>query len=463
MGFENIERKSIRYGLLRKWVSIWQKAYFYKKIIVLNKENIPEDEHLIFAPNHQNALMDALAVLTHLKKQPVFLARSDIFKNPLIAKILYFLKILPVYRIRDGIDTLGNNQDTFARTIEIIKNKNGLVILPEGNHSKYRRLQVLKKGICRIAFQSEESENFNLNLKIIPIGLDYSNHQNEQSTLVINFGKPIEVGKFKDLYLENPQKGMRALKEEISKRIKALMVHIETTSYYDLYDNVRVIYGSKMAKNNGIGKYKQPFALELDQKIVNTLDKYREKFSDGLDNLHDKVNQFTQLSKKLKINHELLEKGPSSLLILLSKSLASLLLLPVFIYGLLNNYFPFFIPKWLSNIFNDKQFHSSVKFVISMVLFPVFYFLQTLIVSFLPLPAYFTIAYFLSLPLSGAFAYFYAKSVRSLKAGWKYYLLNRKKDKQLLSLSDVHKAIIKEMDKISEHLTRNPKHETRNP
>ncbi|MBE9512217.1 MAG: 1-acyl-sn-glycerol-3-phosphate acyltransferase [Bacteroidetes bacterium] len=448
MSIKNIERWSFRYSFLKKWITFWQNNVFYKKILVLNKENIPENEHLIFAPNHQNALMDALAVGTNLKGQPAFLARSDIFNKPFIANLLYMFKMLPVYRIRDGIDTIGNNQSTFEKTIDVINNKNGLIILPEGNHSKFRRLQVLKKGICRIAFQTEESRNFSLNLKIIPVGLDYSNHQQIRSTLIIKFGKPIEVRKFKELYLENPQKGMRALKEEISERIKELMLHIETSSYYDLYNRIRLIYGSKMAKNQGINEYEQPSALEVDQKTVNVLNKYHDKFGNRLDNLKEKVEQFTQLSTKLNIDHQVLENGPSSFINLLLKSLAALLFLPVFIYGFINNFLPFYIPERLSGVFNDKQFHSSVKFVLSMILFPLFYLIQTLLVSFLPLSGFYTAGYFLSLPVSAAFAFYYSNSVKKLKTGWRFVLLRAKKDQQLLSLSNIHNSIITEMDKI---------------
>jgi len=448
MSIENIERWSFRYGFLKKWITLWQNNVFYKKIIVLNKENIPKNEHLIFAPNHQSSLMDALAVVTNLKGQPAFLARSDIFNKPFIANLLYLFKMLPVYRIRDGIDTIGNNEKTFEKTIDVIRNKNGLIILPEGNHSKFRRLQVLKKGICRIAFQSEESTNFNLNIKIIPVGLDYSSHQKIRSTLVIKFGKPIEVRKFKELYLENPQKGMRALKEEISDRIKELMLHIETSRYYDLYNRIRLIYGSKMAKNHGINEYKQPLALELDQKTVIVLNKYHDKFGNGLDNLNEKVEQFTQLSTKLNIDHQVLENGPFSLINLLLKSLATLLFLPVFIYGFINNFLPFFIPEWLSGKIKDKQFHNSVKFVTSMILFPLFYLIQTLLVSFLPLSGFYTAGYFLSLPVSGAFAFYYSNSVKKLRIGWRFFLLHTRKDQELLSLSDIHNSIITEMDEI---------------
>ena len=92
---------STGYFLLRELVRI-PYHLFYRKINVIGKEHIPTDKPIIFAPNHQNALMDPLAMIFSTPKQIVFLARGDIFKGNLLIRILTFLKILPVYRQHDG-------------------------------------------------------------------------------------------------------------------------------------------------------------------------------------------------------------------------------------------------------------------------------------------------------------------------------------------------------------------------
>ena len=99
MNIQHIEKWSLRYTFLKLWFGFWHNKIFYKKIVILNSKNIPKDAHLIFTPNHQNALMDALALLFSIKGQPVFLARGDIFNRPFIARILIFMKMLPVYLI----------------------------------------------------------------------------------------------------------------------------------------------------------------------------------------------------------------------------------------------------------------------------------------------------------------------------------------------------------------------------
>ena len=216
MGKENIERYSTRYALLKSVAGFWHNTVFYRKVIVLGRENINPNHHLIFAPNHQNALMDALAVLFTQDGQLIFLARADIFKKKIVAAILYFLKILPVYRIRDGFRSLKGNDEIFTKTIDVLKSKNGLVILPEGDHAGFRRLRQLKKGICRVAFQADEATEFNLKIKIIPVGIEFSNYSRYRQVLTVVYGKPIEVSEFYELYKVSPEIALNELMARLS-------------------------------------------------------------------------------------------------------------------------------------------------------------------------------------------------------------------------------------------------------
>ena len=118
---EDIEKKSLFYSILRPYVDLLTTTYFRTK--VHNFKNVPKDDIIIYAPNHQNALMDALAILATVHTEPVFLARADIFKKKMIEKILTFLRILPIYRIRDGKESLGNNDAIFQKTIDQMQTK----------------------------------------------------------------------------------------------------------------------------------------------------------------------------------------------------------------------------------------------------------------------------------------------------------------------------------------------------
>ncbi|NOZ34893.1 MAG: hypothetical protein GXO80_06305 [Chlorobi bacterium] len=134
MKLGKVEKFSIRYAVLKVYAKFVHDKIFYKKVKYFGTENIPKNKPVLIAPNHQNALMDALAIIFALDKQIVFLARSDIFQNRMVAKILFFLKILPVFRMRDGKEKLKLNETIYNKTIQILKKKRPVVIFPEAQH-----------------------------------------------------------------------------------------------------------------------------------------------------------------------------------------------------------------------------------------------------------------------------------------------------------------------------------------
>ena len=139
------------YSFLFNYVSFSVK-HSYRKILHVGLDNIPKDGAIIFAPNHTNTLMDALVVLCYDYTPKVFVARADIFKNPVLAKIFHFLKIMPIMRQRDGFQAVKKNQEIINKSVDVLKDRIPFCIFPEGTHqAKYSSIP-LSKGIFRIAF-----------------------------------------------------------------------------------------------------------------------------------------------------------------------------------------------------------------------------------------------------------------------------------------------------------------------
>ena len=81
-----------------------------KKIIVNCKENIPKKGAILFMVNHPNGLIDPLIVTTNNPRTNYFLTRAASFKKPLVRWFLNSLNLIPIYRIRDGVNQLNKNK-----------------------------------------------------------------------------------------------------------------------------------------------------------------------------------------------------------------------------------------------------------------------------------------------------------------------------------------------------------------
>lgn len=220
------------YAFLRHYVDAVLKLS-YKRIRYTGLENIPTDGAVIYAPNHANALMDALIILAMDQKPKVFVARADIFKNRTLAKIFKFLKIMPIMRMRDGINEVKKNNETMEKAVDVLKDKIPFCIFPEGQHLAKHSAQPLSKGIFRIAFQAMELMG-DTPLYIVPVGLQYGNFFRFRSTVRVEVGKPINVGEFMKAHQNlTPQEQMNVLKDDLSGRIKSLITYIPDDENYN--------------------------------------------------------------------------------------------------------------------------------------------------------------------------------------------------------------------------------------
>jgi 1-acyl-sn-glycerol-3-phosphate acyltransferase len=407
MSKENIEKYSNRYALLKRLAGLWHNNVFYRKVIVLGRDHINPDDHLIFAPNHQNAMMDALAVLFTQKNQLVFLARADIFKKKFIASLLYFIKVMPVYRIRDGFRSLKGNDEVFDKTIDVLRNRSGLVILPEGDHAGFRRLRQLKKGICRVAFQADEASGFTLGIKIIPVGIEFTNYHRYRQVLTVVYGKPIDTREYHELYRKNPEIALNELRNRISSEIKKLMVHIESEEDYESIDELRSIINGKYSDDIRFPK------LFRDRVLIDKLNNFKEKDIDLYRKILSLSLEVKKKARELNVDYHLLRIKKHSPFWLITGIVWLLVSLPLFIYGNIFNFTFLGIPALQIRKVKDIHFHSSVKYgmslALALILSPIFLVLSFIIFS----PWWLSILIFTTLPLSGLFA-------------WNYYLFFRR-------------------------------------
>lgn len=442
MSKENIEKYSLGYAILKGIIRVWHNFVHYRKVIILGRENVSKKNHNIFAPNHQNALMDALALVCTAPGQPVFLARSDVFKNRKIASLLYFFKMLPVFRIRDGFENLRQNDEIFHKTIDVIIHKNGLVILPEGNHAGYRRLRQLKKGICRIAFQTEEEKDFKLGLKIIPVGLDFSHYWKFRQVLTVSYGKPIGFEDLYDTYRENPQIALNKLRDKIADGIKKVIIHIESEEDYEVLNEIREIINGKHS-----GDTTNPKVLR-DKELIEKLENASIKQPDLYKSIIDKVQKIMTISKRLNTGYFHLDSPKPRLLVHTMATAGLILLFPLFIFGLVFNYIFFKLPKLPLRSVKDEAFHSSVRFVISLLLGLIFLPVYA-ILAFIFIPTWWmALLLFLLIPPSGIFAWNYILIWQKLRERVRVRKYINRGNPEYRILKTIYKELRQDLEKI---------------
>lgn len=353
---------SFFYGYMQFWVNIALRIFF-KNILVHYEEQIPKNKPLMYCGNHQNAFLDALLIAVITNTQPASLVRADIFQNKLAAWLLGTLRMMPIYRIRDGIKSMNKNDEIFQKCFDLLSKGETLIIFPEGNHGDKRRLRPLKKGAARIAFGTlEQFKNQEDDLLIVPIGINYNHHSKFRSNVVVNFGKPISVRSYEASYREDEGEAVKNVTQEIATRIKRQMLNINVGDHYNEV--------SKLLESLYPVQHRSSSLLAMDYKNVKTL-------ADRITSYFQTQNeqQFEFLLQKIKAFNEHyttlkqppLEKGMRSHVVLL------VVLFPFFLLSLINFYLPYKLISHQSvKLFKDPQFVGSMKVAMGLLIFPLY-------------------------------------------------------------------------------------------
>jgi 1-acyl-sn-glycerol-3-phosphate acyltransferase len=411
---------SLGYELLRTYVrfGFWLT---HKRIVVAGRELIPKNKPVIFAPNHQNALMDPLAVVCTNPLQSVWLARADIFKSKAVLPILRFTKLLPVYRIRDGKNNLSNNEEIFNQVVQVLESKQSVALFPEAAHSGKRQMLPHKKAIPRIALEAEEKNNFEIELRIVPVGIYYSHYWLFNRTLVVQYGKPIEVDRYKAEYAENPQKAMLSLRDEIHRKLSPLVLQINSEKYYSEYENLRQLAGKAYSKTRFFSKNRILRRLYAEQELIARIERLEIEKPQQFRRIIEESTNYINTINELHLTDEQVGKaGKAHWTGFVTRLLAILFTFPLFAFGFLFNALPFFIPrKILRSKVKDIAFLSTFNFVAGLILFPVSYLIEAAFVFVFTGSEIISLVTFILMPFIGKIAFnllvFYKEVLYNLK------------------------------------------------
>lgn len=382
--FGNPERYSLLWNVLlhtvlRPWLHVW-----YKRITITGRENIPQGKPVIFAPNHQNGIIDPLLVLAASRRQIVWLATADYFKNKLLAKILRRFRVVPVHRMKDGSDVLGDNRLVFMKCYEVLQRNHELGLFPEGAYWGYQRLRPAQKTISRIAFLSEELSNFELDVQIVPVGITYSHYYHFHHNVLVQFGKPISVKEYKNSYRENSEKADLELRQTLEAALLELMIHIPSEEYYTEIRQLLLTCDHHFMRQMGASRKHLIRKFVSHKQLTDVLLKHITLAPHDAEALFKKTKEYRLLLADLQMHDSMLDKSHNSWLTALYL-IGLLPLFPLFLVGFLINILPFYVPyrAFISAHRHDRQMISSFMIPSALVIFTLWYSLIALVVFLL--------------------------------------------------------------------------------
>jgi 1-acyl-sn-glycerol-3-phosphate acyltransferase len=206
---------------------------FFRRVEVVGAERLPLGRPMVLVSNHVNGLVDPVLLLGPLPVRPRLLAKSTLWKNPIVRPFADWAGAIPVYRQQDQVDTAQNEQ-TFIRCHEVLAQGGAIALFPEGKSHSEPALQPLKTGLARIVLGAERGFP-GIGVRIVPVGLTFDEKESFRSHALVQVGDPIDPEP--EIHLDkvdNPA-AVRALTTRVSQALE------EVTLNYGSWEDARLI------------------------------------------------------------------------------------------------------------------------------------------------------------------------------------------------------------------------------
>jgi 1-acyl-sn-glycerol-3-phosphate acyltransferase len=367
------------YSILRYYVDAVIKLS-YRKIRQTGRDNIPTDGAVIYAPNHTGTLMDALVILANDRNPKVFVARADIFKNPKLAKMFRFFKMMPIMRMRDGFDEVKKNNKTIEQATEVLKDKVPFCIFPEGTHQTKYSLQPISKGIFRIALQAQALMP-DMPLYIVPVGIHYGSFWRYRSTTYMRYGEPMKISEYLEQNEDKtPQELMNIMKGALEERMKDALLYIPNNEDYDAaYEICAAVVNEQVANLKGKNKLNAMDAQFVANNLtVKQISNLKEKNTELADRLISLGNKAAKIRKAKNISLKSVVAKHSFIFNIL-KLLILLVTLPYTLVAGICAVPTTLLSNMLCKKFKDRAFHNSVRMLINLLLWPLLMIIYSII------------------------------------------------------------------------------------
>ncbi len=403
--------------------------------------------------------MDAITAACAVEQPIHSVTRALVFEKPILAKILRNLNMMPIYRIRNGIQNLSKNETTFDYCVELLQHNESVLIFPEGSQNVVRKVRPLSKGFSRIVFRAEASRDFEMGLQIVPVGINYSQITQFRGDLYIRFGKALEVKEMKELYRKQPQQAMNALRKNLQMHLEKEVIHIGEKTFYETFRYIAIDFLPLIVNEGGTGSTPPlspnvPFQkntngqlsriFQVQKTTIQKLEVLVKQEPETVQSLEGTVKTYKNLLKQLNLDASVFGGGKG---VPFMDKLKVVLLAPIGGYGFVNHYLACKIPQVLTyKMFKDPSFFASMKLGFGLLSFLFFYVLQTVLVGGFSGSFGVAVLYLLSLVVSGRVVLYLMEPLKRWRLEGRKKRVQRKQAEKWRELEVLHEEILRLLD-----------------
>jgi len=397
------------YTVVRHVLRIVAHLYFVD-IQSTGLENVPRKGPLIIASNHPGSLLDAILLSTLVPRRISFLAKSELFRYPVVAAIFRGLGVIPVYRAGQ-VGHSSDNVDAFQQVYRVLEEGGCVGIFPEGRNSPRRQIAEIRTGVARIALEVEARNGYRLGLRLVPVGVNFESRELFLTSVFLCFDQSLAITDYAATHLESPDRAVRALTGNVQQALRRQALHVEDMRVSQLVGDLSRIVRrdgeiwpgprsrERAAASSPWGKALEGIWARLQQwfrpeeagvrKDLHTvlrgqqhmgslLSRAAEEEPELIDDLGAAVERYKSHLAQYRLREDLghsFDRPVQERLIRLRMTLYTVLMAPLALVGFVHNLPPYLATLFTSRLFREEAIRGFATFALGIAFFTLAYFL----------------------------------------------------------------------------------------
>lgn len=337
--------------------------WYYRSIAAADLERIPRDGPIFLAANHPNSLTDAMVLGWIAPRRVRFTAKATIFGNPLVARFLHAVGVIPLRRAADeraasdqsATPDASRNAHAFSAVADALADRACVVIFPEGKTHDEPYMAPIRTGLARMALMARDERGVR-GIRIVPVGLLFERKEEPRSRILLQIGDLIAVDD-----IPSGPSAVATLTELVEQRLRAVTLNFESRADAERLQLLGETLAALVEPTTSVTDGAAPLALTLSmvrriaraQQILRaSMDAQPSpELATRIDQFEQRLRQFRERLHRERINvHDLAidrSTGPGVRFAIRELAIASVMI-PVSVWGRVTHVLPLRLARMLA-------------------------------------------------------------------------------------------------------------------
>lgn len=209
---------------------------FYRRVESVGLENVPREGPVLLVANHFNSLVDPMMVLATLDRPVVFVAKSTLWKVPVLRGVMDALGVVPIVRKVDvekegepsGAD---RNEASFERLAQVLREGGSVLIFPEGRSHSEPMLSAIRTGAARVLLRA------GVPVTVIPVGMWFVKKEVFRSDVLVRYAPALAPAR----------EDVEGWTEAVRRGLEDVTLNARSWEDHEVVAAVEVLWGENLA------------------------------------------------------------------------------------------------------------------------------------------------------------------------------------------------------------------------